>query len=135
MGRLHKVFSSSVPVEAHLVRAALEAAGIAAHVQGEDLVPGAFGMDARTEVFVSEEAVGAAHEILGTALRRDRTGALSLVDPDDRIGRLAISEGSGEVSLADPAQCPRCHAPWEPGFEVCWSCGQPLPSEDGLPER
>ena len=120
---MQKVFSSPVAIEAQLVRAALESAGIPVHLVGADLVPGAFGMDARTEVFVADKHVTAAHEVMGTALRRDRTGALSLVEPTDEAGRLGIAPG-GEVAIVEPATCPRCDAPWEPGFEVCWSCGE-----------
>ncbi len=120
MGRLHRVFGSQVPIEAQLVRAALEAAGIPVHVQGADLIPGAFGMEAHAEVWVLEEHVGVAHEIMGTSLRRDAAGALSLVEEGPEAGRVSLTTAGGEVALAE---CPRCQEPWEPGFEVCWACG------------
>ncbi len=104
-----RVFASVISYEAQIVRAALEAAGIEARVQGADRVPGAFGADAQTEVYVSRHAEADAHELLGTALRRDRAGALSLAGVEPPPG---------------PERCPGCAAPWEPGFEVCWSCGQ-----------
>ncbi|HHO53081.1 MAG TPA: hypothetical protein ENK18_19940 [Deltaproteobacteria bacterium] len=116
-----RVFASVISYEAQIVRAALEAAGIEARVQGADRVPGAFGADAQTEVYVSRHAEADAHELLGTALRRDRAGALSLAP--EAGGALSLAPGGVEPPPG-PERCPGCAAPWEPGFEVCWSCGQ-----------
>ena len=123
MGRLVKVFSSSVGVEAQLAWAALDAAGIPGHVQGADLIPGAFGADAHhAAVYVPEASAADAHAVLGTALKRDAAGALSLTDSAAASGRLSIAETTEET---EPDPCAACGAEWEPGFEVCWRCEKP----------
>lgn len=122
MSRWVRVFASVVGYEAQIVRAALEAVGIETHLQGADRVAGAFGVDAKIEVYVPEHATEDANEVLGTAFRRDRVGGLSLV-PEPGGALSLAAEGSPQQPVG-PEHCPACAAPWEPGFEICWRCGQ-----------
>jgi hypothetical protein len=50
------------------------------------------------------------------------------VDGDDlddakRALTLEVIDG-GRRQGSEPAACPACGAPWEPGFEQCWDCSR-----------
>ncbi len=106
MAELVEVFRSTRVQDAQLVRAALEAHGVVAHVLGEHLA----GMVPLGRRFLPVRVmVAEAHEAEARTVI-EVMNAMADEPPD----------------ADEPTQCPKCNAAWEPGFDVCWSCQEPL---------
>ncbi|MDQ3777112.1 MAG: DUF2007 domain-containing protein [Pseudomonadota bacterium] len=101
---MKRVYTARHPIDAHLVRGLLEAAGIPAEVRGEVL----FG--ARGELPMTEDTLPSVWVLDERAAGR----ALSIVH---------THQEEGAAPAAGPAwQCPACGAELEPQFSTCWRC-------------
>lgn len=98
---LVEVFRSPHTPTAQLVRAALVAHGIDAHIVGEHLS----GM------------IGAASSILPARVLVPEDQA-----DEARAALEVMNAMADETDGDDPKNCPACGAEWEPGFDVCWQC-------------
>jgi len=99
---LREVYSADNIQEAHLVRAALEEAGIEAHVVGDHL------QNAMGDL----PAVAIAPRVW---VRRENL----------EQGRKMIAEHQSRRHRPTPAigwKCAECGEPNEPSFEICWKC-------------
>ena len=104
MADLVEVFRSPHTPTAQLVRAALIAHGIDAHVVGEHLA----GM------------IGAASRILPARV------LVPEHQKNDALVAIEMMNSDTGPSADEPTHCPACGVEWEPGFDVCWSCQTPL---------
>lgn len=113
--RMVRVFSAPILAQAHIVRGALEAAGIGAEVRGAERtsLAGGLPIDACfAEVWVAEPEAPDAIEVVETLAPGRGSGALSLVE----------ELSGGELSLSRDWRCARCGETSPSTFEVCWSC-------------
>lgn len=113
-------------LDAHVVRAALEQAGIPAEVRNEMLAPLAGGLpytDVMVEVWIPGAHVGAARAVLETLQRPvEGAGHLSLSEaPPDAAGALSEAPGAGALSPAE-RPCPACGEPVPRELSECWNC-------------
>lgn len=102
-----RVYSHPDPAVAHLVRGALDNAGIAAHVQGEGL--GA--------------AMGEIPPIAAWA-------EVWILDPartEEAVAIVAESIPRDDEAAAPEWTCPTCGETVEGQFASCWQCGSPAP--------
>jgi len=103
-----KVYVAAGPVQAHMFKDLLEAEGIEAVIQGEDL----FGMrgelpltnDSLPSIWVKEVDYERARELV-----------------------LDFEEGENPEAAGDPWTCPECGEVLESQFTVCWNCGTERP--------
>ena len=104
MSNLMEVFRSDNTLEAQMIAQLLEQCGLSPTLRGENLASmiGMGGNAVPCRVLVSEEQAVRAFEILQTL------------------------EEKSDGAIISPDNCPICHAIWEPGFTVCWSCQRPL---------
>lgn len=106
---MQQIYIARGPAEAHLVKGFLEAAGIVAVVQGENLfgVRGGVPMSSGTEpsVWVSEADVAQARRLVAEFQR-------------------------GARSSATAWRCPNCGEMLEGQFTACWNCGTSRDMED-----
>lgn len=99
---MQQVFVARHPTEAHLVRGALEAAGISAVVRGESL------FSARGEAPVTP----------------DTLPSVWVTEDADAPRAIAILEGVRPQGVAGEGWiCPACGERAELQFTECWSCG------------
>lgn len=133
MARLVQLFSSPHLPQAHLAHQLLERAGIPSTLQGINR-SGLGGMipmsDSEVSVWVRAEDLAEARKLLGVTGPAVEDGRLSLA-AQEGSGELSLVEGGGLSAPGGPAfvhpeACPRCQAPWERGFEVCWNCSEEL---------
>lgn len=112
-----RVYSHQFLASAQLVADHLDAHGIPAQVTGQHLT-GLGGLipftDTYAEVWVAQEHAHAAAALVAGVIAPPEQGGLSLVP--DEAGALAVV----------PESCPACGAEAEPGFDVCWQCGETL---------
>jgi hypothetical protein len=123
-----RVFSAPIPAQAHIVRGALEAAGIPAEVRGEARTPLAGGLPVDAcfaEVWVGDDAAAAALELIAELAPGQSSGALSLAD----------APTGGELSPAGEWRCARCGETSPATFETCWQCQTPRDPGPGGPRR
>lgn len=115
-----RIYSAPVPAQAHILRGALEAAGIPAEVRGDQrtTLAGGLPVDACfAEVWVHARDLDASERILQEMLPTGGpSGALSIAD--------AAPEG-GELGLSAEWRCAGCGEDNPPSFELCWSCQTP----------
>ncbi|MEZ4265239.1 MAG: DUF2007 domain-containing protein [Myxococcota bacterium] len=125
------VYSSIQPMLAHLVLSALRNAGLPARLSGEHRagMGGLIGMDdAMVEVRVPMTHQAQAQALLAPLFAPHADGGhLALSEDVDLLaGALGLSPRPGILARPEPAECPECGAPWEPGFDLCWQCETPL---------
>ena len=126
----HMILAYRAPtgLEAHVVRSALEQAGIPAEVKNEMLAPLAGGLpliDVMVEVWIPAAHAEDAAPVLDT-LRRPPQGAgrLSLSEIEDPAG--ALSEPPAGALSAVDRPCPACGELVPPELSECWSCQRSL---------
>ena len=115
MGRPIRVHSSWNSFEAHIVKTALEQAGISVTLKNELLAPlaGALPMgDVMAEVWIDE-----ADEELAAQILKKTQGELSLTNPQ---------APGGELSEAEDRMCKSCGETSPAHFTECWSCQSAL---------
>jgi hypothetical protein len=103
-----KLYSASDPIQAHVLRGALEAAGIAADVRGGYLFStrgeSPITIDTLPTVWIADDAdLAAAEEI---------------------VRRFEAAPPPGPLNLW---RCPGCSELSEPQFDQCWNCGAARP--------
>jgi hypothetical protein len=101
------VHTTTLPAEAHLIKGYLEAAGIAAMIQGDDLtgLQGALPMqEARPSLWVADD---------------DQARAEALIQE--------FLQSQPATTGATPWRCPRCGEHLDPQFTDCWNCGASRP--------
>ena len=102
MADLVEVFRSTRVQDAHLVRAALDAHGVVAHVLGEHLA-GMIPLGRRwlpVRVMVPQAQEAEARTVI------EVMNAMADEPPDAN----------------EPTHCLSCGVEWEPGFDECWQC-------------
>ncbi|HEX4871310.1 MAG TPA: hypothetical protein VFV27_03265 [Nevskiaceae bacterium] len=104
------IYLAANPLEAHLLRDGLAAAGIACEIRGA-LLWGALG-----------EVAADAWPRLVLCDPRDREAALSWLREYE--AREAPARSSGPAA---EAPCVRCGEPLPPRFAICWQCGADQP--------
>lgn len=127
-----RIYRTRDRAAAHLVATVLTHFGFDARLAGDEAgsviaAPAAMSLDVRVPGEQAAEAVA----LLGRLTRTDERGRLSLVDEGEETQTLVEAglHPAPQGQRAEPAVCPQCGAPWEPGFEVCWSCLWELPDE------
>ena len=105
---MRKIYTAKNPIDAHLLRGALESENIQAIVQGE------FLWTARGELPITPET----------------SPSVWIVNDEDNEKALQIVESfsSQEVSLDTEAgewKCAKCNETNEGQFQECWNCGAP----------
>lgn len=108
------VYSNPFLPNAKLVTDHLQRAGVDARLRNGLLtgMGGGIGFtDAFAEVHVPAAQAGEAADIVRTLMGTEERGRLS--PGDDRDGALSVVEA-----------CASCSAEREPGFDVCWQCGE-----------
>lgn len=99
---MRRIYIADNPPEAHLVRGYLEAAGITAIVQGEDVYAARGGLPITNEtapsVWVAEDDAAQAARLVAEFFDRSRAPA------------------------GTAWRCPNCGELLEPQFTACWNC-------------
>ena len=101
-----KLYTAAHPVDAHLLRGALEAAGIEAQVRGD------FQFSLRGEA----------------PMTTDTLPTVWILDDSDLEAATAIVRQFEQRSAPGPVGtwvCPSCREVNEEPFDVCWKCGTP----------
>jgi len=111
-----QVYLAENPIEAHIVVDLLQAAGIEAVVQGENLfaIRGAVPISYPTVWVLDDNDYDRAREL---ALEYDR-------------GQYGAPDGEGPAR--EPWTCPQCGERIEDNFDQCWHCGAERPGEEGV---
>jgi len=113
------VFSARDPFEAHLVKHELEAAGVEAHIMGENLSTGRgeFPVTAQTQpsVWVRECDRAAAEQVIKQYVESN----------------YGDSAGAESNAPTEPWICPNCHEEVEGDFALCWNCETPREADSG----
>ncbi len=126
-----RVYRTDDRAAALLVSTVLTHLGFDARLAGDEAgsviaTRAAMSLDVRVPGEEAAEAVA----LLGRLTRTDERGRLSLVSEGEEAQTLVEAglhpEAQGQ-GAPEPEVCPQCGAPWEPGFEVCWSCLWELP--------
>lgn len=107
------VHTTTLPAEAHLIKGYLEAAGIAAMIQGDDLIglQGALPMqEARPSLWVAD---------------KDQTQAEALIQE--------FLQNQPATAGTQWWRCPSCGERLEPQFTDCWNCGASRPTATDVP--
>jgi hypothetical protein len=115
-----KVASFNSPVEANFVRNILAEEGIESYLENEAAVD---------MLWVLNNAIGGVKLLVNPS---DVERARRVID---RHSPELVSRENEKPRAASGGKCLNCNAKLEPGFEVCWSCGEPIENTIETGER